>query len=171
MTHIILNVIVLPSRVTALPTPLLQSCIPLLVSSLPGAHPATFHRRDVNRVERPEVGFRIGHQKHWSRTTRSRRRTVTTRSTDKSGWAVADSIDYLLLRSAIGRVDHELNVVRGRGDTLILCQQTLARSMSSAPASSLFLRPERDIVLRMESIPKTLEWHESSHRAGRALLS
>jgi hypothetical protein len=115
---------------------------------------------DVNRVDRPE-----GWVPDWSpkalasydakqKEFRSRLETL-----NRSGWTVADSIDYLLLRSAIGRVDHELNVVGWpKRHPYFYVQQTLGA------VYELLLQPPpfsyergRDIVLRMESISKTLE--------------
>lgn len=116
---------------------------------------------DVNRIERPE-----GWVPDWSpkAIVRYNAQQVEFRSRletlNKSGWTIADSTDFLLLRSAIGRVDHELNVVRWpRRHPSFYVQQTLGALYE------LLLQPPpfsynrgRDIVLRMESIPKTLEY-------------
>jgi hypothetical protein len=76
----------------------------------------------------------------------------------QGGWTVADSVDFLLLRSAIARVDFELNVVRSaRRNPEFYVQQTLGA------VYELLLQPPpfsdvrtRNIIIRLESIPKTL---------------
>ncbi len=116
---------------------------------------------DVNRVERPE-----GWVPDWSPEALAaydaEQKAFRTRleSLDKSSWTVRDSVDYLLLRSAIARVDHELNVVRWpERQPYFYIEQTLGA------VYELLLQPppfsyerSRDIVLRMESIPKTLRF-------------
>jgi len=120
--------------------------------------PATFD--DIMRVERPD-----GWVPDWSREAlhdnKAQRLRFQNRleDLDRTGWTVADSVDYLLLRSAISRVDYELNVVRSaQRDPGFYIQQTLGA------VYELILQPPpfreqraRNIVLRLESIPRTLE--------------
>jgi hypothetical protein len=114
---------------------------------------------DVPRVERPD-----GWVPNWSADALARynaeqkqfrRRLMALK---QIGWTVADSVDFLLLRSAIARVDFELNVVRSaRRNPAFYVQQTLGA------VYELLLQPPpfsdvrtRNIIIRLESIPKTL---------------
>jgi uncharacterized protein (DUF885 family) len=114
---------------------------------------------DVPRVERPD-----GWVPNWSADALARynaeqkqfrRRLMALK---QIGWTVADSVDFLLLRSAIARVDFELNVVRSaRRNPGFYVQQTLGA------VYELLLQPPpfsdsrtRNIILRLESIPRTL---------------
>jgi uncharacterized protein (DUF885 family) len=114
---------------------------------------------DVNRVERPD-----GWTPNWSKEALARydaqqkqfrRRLLLLNQT---GWTTADSVDYLLLRSAVARVDYELNIVRSaRRNPEFYVQQTLGA------VYELLLQPPpfsegrtRNVVLRLESIPRTL---------------
>jgi hypothetical protein len=114
---------------------------------------------DVPRVERPD-----GWVPNWSADALARynaeqkqfrRRLMALK---QIGWTVADSVDFLLLRSAIARLDFELNVVRSaRRNPAFYVQQTLGA------VYELLLQPPpfsdvrtRNIIIRLESIPKTL---------------
>jgi hypothetical protein len=114
---------------------------------------------DVPRVEQP-----FGWVPNWSADALARynaeqkqfrRRLIALK---QIGWNVADSVDFLLLRSAIARVDFELNVVRSaRRNPEFYVQQTLGA------VYELLLQPPpfsdvrtRNIIIRLESIPKTL---------------
>jgi hypothetical protein len=114
---------------------------------------------DVPRVERPD-----GWVPSWSADALARynaeqkqfrRRLMALK---QIGWTVADSVDFLLLRSAIARVDFELNVVRSaRRNPGFYVQQTLGA------VYELLLQPPpfsdvrtRNIIIRLESIPKIL---------------
>jgi hypothetical protein len=114
---------------------------------------------DVPRVERPD-----GWVPNWpadalarynAEQKQFRRRLMALK---QIGWTVTDSVDFLLLRSAIARVDFELNVVRSaRRNPEFYVQQTLGA------VYELLLQPPpfsdvrtRNLILRLESIPKTL---------------
>ena len=162
MKHLILTVIVLAvvcSVAVRASSPELHSIAREFFAWRATQQPSTGD--DVNRIERPGgwvpdwspkalVGYDAKQKEFHSRLE----------NLNKSGWTVADSIDYLLLRSAIGRVDHELNVVRWpKRHPYFYVQQTLGA------VYELLLQPPpfsydrgRDIVLRMESVSKTLEY-------------
>ncbi len=75
------------------------------------------------------------------------------------GWTVSDSVDFLLLRSAIARVDYELNVVRtARRNPDFYVQQTLGAvfELLLQPAPFTEIRA-RNIILRLNSILATLQ--------------
>jgi uncharacterized protein (DUF885 family) len=76
-----------------------------------------------------------------------------------AGWTVSDSVDFLLLRSAIARVDWELRITKQpRRNPHFYTQQTLGA------VYELILQPPpfsesraRNIIVRLESIPQTLQ--------------
>jgi len=115
---------------------------------------------DVNRVVRPD-----GWLPDWSPAalqayaTKQKEFLSRLKALDHSGWTVSDSIDYLLLRSAILRVDFELNVLRSpRRDPNFYVQQTLGAVYELLLEPPPFLEERaRNIVLRLESIPATLK--------------
>jgi len=114
---------------------------------------------DIVRVERPD-----GWVPDWSGTSIDRSNETRQKfrkrlqSLSHAGWTVQDSVDFLLLRSAIARVDYELNVVRSaRRNPEFYVQQTLGAVFE------LLLQPPpfpgqraRNIVLRLQSVPQTL---------------
>jgi hypothetical protein len=115
---------------------------------------------DVNRVERPDgwvpdwspdaLARYNAEQKHF------RQRLL---SLKQVGWTTADSVDFLLLRSAIARVDFELNVVRSaRRNPGFYVQQTLGAvyELLLQPAPFSETRTE-NLIARLESIPATLK--------------
>lgn len=120
---------------------------------------------DVNRVQRPD-----GWTPDWSpqalQRYDARWREFLDRLSklDRIGWTVADSVDFLLLRSAILRVDHELNVVRSpRRDPDFYVQQTLGSVYELLLQPPPFLEERaRNLVLRLESIPTTLQHARSN---------
>ena len=115
---------------------------------------------DVNRVERPH-----GWIPDWSPQALAdydaKQKQFMQRITalNHRGWTVSDSVDFLLLRSAIARVDYELNVVRSaRRNPDFYVQQTLGAVFE------LLLQPPpfseargRNILLRLKSISATLQ--------------
>jgi len=114
----------------------------------------------VNRVERPD-----GWTPDWSPdalakcNAEQKRFRLRLLSLNRSGWTTADSVDFLLLRSAIARVDFELNVVRSaRRNPEFYIQQTLGA------VYELLLQPPpfseartQNLIARLESIPGTLK--------------
>ncbi len=114
---------------------------------------------DVNRVERPD-----GWTPNWSPQAlagydaKQKQFMQQLTSLNHRDWTVSDSVDFLLLRSAIARVDYELNVVRSaRRNPDFYVQQTLGAVFE------LLLQPPpfsearvRNILLRLNSIPATL---------------
>lgn len=115
---------------------------------------------DVNRVERPN-----GWIPDWSPKAlvdydaKQKQFMQQLTALNHRGWTVSDSVDFLLLRSAIARVDYELNVVRSaRRNPNFYIQQTLGAVFE------LLLQPPpltetraRNIILRLNSIPATLQ--------------
>ena len=82
---------------------------------------------DVNRVERPD-----GWTPDWSpnalKQYDAKQREFMRRlnALKHNGWTVADSVDFLLLRSAISRVHYELNITKApRRNPHFYTQQTL----------------------------------------------
>lgn len=114
---------------------------------------------DVNRVERPD-----GWAPDWSPEALKRydagQKNFMSRlkSLKHTGWTIADSVDYLLLRSAIARVDYELNITgQPRRNPHFYTHQTLGA------VYELLLQPPpfsearaTNIAVRLESIPRTL---------------
>ncbi|MBT3228120.1 MAG: DUF885 family protein [Candidatus Marinimicrobia bacterium] len=83
----------------------------------------------------------------------------TLESIPQSGWSRADSIDYLLLRSAIERVNWELNVLDlpGRHPEFYI-NQTVGFVFDLLAISSPFTSQRaKELILRLNSIPKTLK--------------
>ena len=80
-------------------------------------------------------------------------------SIPKLGWSRADSVDYLLLRSAIERVNWELNVLDlpGRHPEFYI-NQTVGYVFDLLSLSSPFSQQRaKELLLRLNSIPKTLK--------------
>jgi uncharacterized protein (DUF885 family) len=115
---------------------------------------------DVNRVERPD-GWTpdfssMALQQHDAAQKKFRERL---NALDKTGWTIADSVDYLFLRGAIERVNYELNIVRtAKRNPDFYVHQTLGIIYE------LILQPPpfsearaKNIVLRMRSIPNTVK--------------
>ncbi|MER3522507.1 MAG: DUF885 domain-containing protein [Ignavibacteria bacterium] len=120
---------------------------------------------DVNRVQRPD-----GWTPDWSPQAlqhydaRWREFLDRLSKLDRTGWTVADSVDFLLLRSAILRVDHERNVVRSpQRDPDFYVQQTLGSVYELILEPPPFLEERaRNLVIRLESIPATLQHARSN---------
>ncbi|NQV51281.1 MAG: DUF885 family protein [Candidatus Marinimicrobia bacterium] len=84
---------------------------------------------------------------------------TTLESIPQTGWTRADSIDYLLLRSAIERVNWELNVLDlpGRHPEFYI-NQTVGYVFDLLALSSPFTAKRADeLLLRLNSIPNTLK--------------
>jgi len=81
------------------------------------------------------------------------------RAIPKVGWTRADSVDYLLLRAAIERVNWELNVLRlPYRDPGFYVAQTLGSVYELLLIhSAMTPKRARNIILRLESIPATVE--------------
>lgn len=120
---------------------------------------------DVNRVERPN-----GWTPDWSSAALKAYDAMQKdfmkrlKALKHDGWTVADSVDFLLLRSALARVDWELNITKQpRCNPHFYTQQTLGA------VYELLLQPPpfsehraRNIILRLESIPRTLQHARSN---------
>ena len=115
---------------------------------------------DVNRVERPDGWIPDWSPKAIAEYDAKQREFMRRLSAlNNSGWTISDSVDFLLLRSAIARVDYELSVVRSaRRNPAFYIDQTLGTVFE------LILQPppfsesrSRNIILRLESIPTTLQ--------------
>ncbi len=115
---------------------------------------------DVVRVERPDgwvpdfspQALRAAQQK----LEDIRRRLQALRP---DSWPVADRVDYLLLRSALDRVDWGLNVLRSaRRNPNFYVDQTLGAVFEALVQPPPFGEARaRNIILRLESIPATLQ--------------
>ncbi|MFQ5707499.1 MAG: DUF885 family protein [bacterium] len=77
----------------------------------------------------------------------------------RDGWTRADSVDYLLLRSAIERVNWELNVLRlPQRNPAFYVQQTLGALYELLLIQSPMTDARaRNIILRLNSFPATIE--------------
>jgi hypothetical protein len=78
----------------------------------------------------------------------------------RGNWSRSDSIDYLLLHSAIERVNWELNVLRSpyRNPDFYV-HQTVGAVYELLLIHSQMTEPRmKNIILRLESIPKTIEY-------------
>ena len=115
---------------------------------------------DVNRVERPDGWIPDWSPKAIAEYDAKQREFMRRLSAlNNSGWTISDSVDFLLLRSAIARVDYELSVVwSARRNPAFYIDQTLGTVFG------LILQPppfsesrSRNIILRLESIPTTLQ--------------
>ena len=116
---------------------------------------------DILRVERPEG---------WTPQVspedfRNQRRIYTEfkfilQQLPRAGWSRTDSIDYLLLRSAIERVNWELNVVKTPfRNPEFYVEQTLGAIYELLLVSSPMTDPRtEDILRRIGSIPATLRF-------------
>jgi uncharacterized protein (DUF885 family) len=126
---------------------------------------------DVARVERPD-----GWVPDWSPATLGdmgtkladfRRRFEALRP---DGWVIPEKVDYLLLRSAIERVDWELNTLRSAHTSpKFYVDQTLGSVFE------LLLQPPpfseartRNLILRLESIPSTVRHARTNLTEGAA---
>jgi hypothetical protein len=116
---------------------------------------------DVNRVERPE-GWVPDFSPEALR--RSQRRLEEFRgrlgAMRLDGWPVVERVDYLLLRSALDRVDWELNILRSaRRNPNFYVDQTLGAFLESLlPPPPFSEARARNIVARLDSIPATLQY-------------
>ena len=138
--------------------PTLQSLAKEFFTWRAATQPATHD--DVNRVERPE-----GWIPDWSPRAlatydaRQKQFAQQLASLPTQGWDRSDSVDFLVLRSAIARVDYELNVVRSaRRNPDFYIQQTLGAVYEALLQPPPFpYERSKEILFRLESIPATLE--------------
>ena len=115
---------------------------------------------DIPRVERPDgwvPDFSPAALDSYRRQYREYLRTVD--ALDTGGWAVAAHVDARLLRAAIQRVHWELEVLEApRRDPSFYVQQTLGSVFELLIISSpMDDARARNMVLRLEGIPATLE--------------
>ena len=84
---------------------------------------------------------------------------VKLNSLSKNGWSRSDSIDYLLLHSAIERVNWELNVLRLQNiNPDFYIQQTLGAVFELLVIHTPITKSRAEnIILRFNSIPNTIE--------------
>ena len=114
---------------------------------------------DVNRVERPDGWVpdfspqALGAAQQKLEDFRRRLQALRPNS-----WPVAERVDYLLLRSALDRVDWELNVLRpARRNPNFYVDQTLGAVFEAlVQPPPIGEARARNIILRLESIPNTL---------------
>ncbi len=78
----------------------------------------------------------------------------------RTGWSRADSVDYLLLRSAIQRVNWELNILRlPQRHPEFYVQQTLGAVFELLLIHTPMTENRaRNIILRLNSFPRTLKY-------------
>ncbi len=77
----------------------------------------------------------------------------------KEGWSRSDSVDYLLLHSAVERINWELNVLkRPERDPDFYVYQTVG-AVYDLLVISTPMTPDRarNIIIRLKSIPKTIK--------------
>ena len=115
---------------------------------------------DINRVERP-VGWVPDYSpeslvKHKQRYQDFRSRLS---SISRQGWSRSDSVDYLLLHSAVERVNWELNVLRlPERNPDFYIHQTLGILFELLLIHSPMTgQRAQELLTRFRSIPKTLE--------------
>ncbi len=119
-----------------------------------------FSHDDIPRIERP-----VEWTPDWSPATVARWREELRRfekrhgAIDPSRWTVAQQVDYRLTGSAIARVRWELDILRSwRRNPTFYVQQTLGLIFDRILEPPPFDRSRsREIVLRMQSIPRTLD--------------
>jgi uncharacterized protein (DUF885 family) len=120
---------------------------------------------DIPRVERPK-GWVPAVSADALQAMRDRYSDFRQRldAIEREGWTRSDSVDYLLLRSAIERVHWELDVLRvPHRDPGFYIQQTLGAIYELLLPQGAFKERAAEIVLRLQSIPAT-------QRAGRENL-
>lgn len=115
---------------------------------------------DIPRVERPDGWTPDFSPEALIRYRKAYRRFhIALEAIPKSGWTRADSVDYLLLRSAVERVNWELNLLRlpNRNPDFYVHQTLGAVYELLLIASPMTDVRARNIVARLKSIPATLE--------------
>ncbi|RMD93950.1 MAG: DUF885 family protein [Calditrichaeota bacterium] len=115
---------------------------------------------DIPRVERPDgwvpdyspKALQHYHQKYLEFKQRLE-------ALPRTGWSRSDSVDYLLLRSAIERVNWELNVLRWphRNPDFYVHQTLGAVYELLLIHTPMTDQRARNILLRLQSIPKTVQ--------------
>lgn len=115
---------------------------------------------DILRVERPD-GWTPNFSAPALKEINSRYLDFSKRlkTLSQSGWARGDSVDYLLLRSAVERVNWELNVLKQpyRNPDFYVQQTLGALYELLLIGSPMTDKRIENIVLRMESIPATIQ--------------
>ncbi|MCI0690971.1 DUF885 domain-containing protein [candidate division KSB1 bacterium] len=124
---------------------------------------------DVNRVERPD-GWTPDFSASALRQHDEVRKKFHDRldALDHGGWTVADSVDYLFLRAAMERVNYELNIVRSaRRNPDFYVHQTLGIIYELIlPPPPFSDARAKNIVLRMQSIPNTVQYAKANLTEG-----
>ena len=114
---------------------------------------------DINRVERPD-GWAPDFSK--SSIQNSRQKYLDFKNTlsnlPRTSWARSDSIDYLLMRSAIERVHWELDVLKlqSRNPDFYVHQTLGALYELLLIHSPMTESRARNIIIRLNSFPKTI---------------
>jgi len=83
---------------------------------------------------------------------------------NRNNWTIQDSVDYLLLRSAIDRVNWELNILKlpSRDPDFYVHQTASAVFELLIISSPINEDREKNILLRLKSIPATLKYAEQN---------
>lgn len=115
---------------------------------------------DIPRVERPD-GWQPDYSPQALQTYREKYRDFSRRlnAIPKAGWTRSDSVDYLCLRSAIERVNWELNVLRApQRNPDFYVHQTLGAVYELLLIHSPMAEERaRNIIIRLQSFPKTVK--------------
>ena len=114
---------------------------------------------DIPRIERPDLWtpdfssaaikiYKSKYKKYIARLI----------SIPKANWTRSDSIDYLLLRSAVERVNWELNILKlPESHPEFYVQQTLGSVFDLLVMSSTFTQQRaKNLMARLNAIPKTI---------------
>ena len=115
---------------------------------------------DIPRVERPDGWVPdVSPQALENQRKRYREFRVRLQEMPRTGWTRRDSVNYLLMRSAVERVNWELNVLRlPHRNPDFYVHQTLGVLFELLLISSPMTENRaRNIILRLESIPTTLD--------------
>ncbi|MGH2568251.1 MAG: DUF885 family protein, partial [Bacteroidota bacterium] len=138
------------------PHPQLQSLAKEFFAWRAATQPATYD--DIPRVERPN-GWTPDVSPEAFTRQEARYHEFSKRLDDvpRSGWTRSDSVDYLLLRSAIERVNWELSYLKSHvRNPDFYCNQTLGAVYELLLISSPITDERmRNILLRLESFPTT----------------
>jgi len=115
---------------------------------------------DVPRIERPDgwvPDYSPTSLRHYEEKYQEFSKRL--RNIDRKGWSRADSVDYLLLHSAIERVNWELNVLRlPYSHPEFYVFQTLGTIHDLlVVSSSMTKKRANNIIVRLKKIPETLK--------------
>lgn len=115
---------------------------------------------DIPRVERPD-GWQPDYSPEALQAYRGKYSDFSRRlkAIPKTGWTRSDSVDYLCLRSAIERVNWELNVLRApqRNPDFYVHQTLGAIYELLLIHSPMTGERARNIIIRLQSFPKTIK--------------